>query len=434
MDPAPREQLASPQGCRNDTPARSTDRPRKIRVLHLVDCLKGGGVEEFIKEVARLTDPKRFDVSVAYLLDLRNRNGTSVADEIAALGVPVRYLGPPRRTVSLKGTMVTSALHSRSPLRQVLHAAYLPVALAALPKLLRLVRDARIDVIHVHLHYAFLLGLLARRLRGVQLVYQLCETMAQMTEEGRPRWFLPALRAFGRHVPRFLTEHVHDPILEAGRVPTDRVRQIRSGIDPSRVRLIPPEENPVIRKLGLGGAYPVLLTLGRLTPEKGHRFAIEALARLRPEFPDARLLILGDGWEFPALESLIRERGLEGAAHLVGFQSDLAPYLSAAHIYLRTHLKEGGTFASHWAMAYGLPPVGFDTKSGSETIQSGENGLLVPCEDVEGLADAAAELARCPDRRCLLGRQARETIRESRDLLVTVRALEEEYRALCRAR
>ncbi len=83
-------------------------------------------------------------------------------------------------------------------------------------------------------------------------------------------------------------------VLRAWDIPKDRLHVMRNGVDLKRFRPVPQEQARA--QLGLSG-YPLLVSVGHLVERKGHHIAIEALAKLLPRQPDARLIIISEGEE-----------------------------------------------------------------------------------------------------------------------------------------
>ena len=121
-----------------------------------------------------------------------------------------------------------------------------------------------------------------------------------------------------------------------------------------------------------------------------------AFARLRARHP-ARLLILGEGNQRPALEALARELGIAADLRLAGFVPNPLAYLRRARLFVLSSAWEGLPTVLIEALACGCPVVSTDCPSGpAEILDSGRWGGLVPVGDVEALT-AAIETALAAD-------------------------------------
>jgi glycosyltransferase involved in cell wall biosynthesis len=153
--------------------------------------------------------------------------------------------------------------------------------------------------------------------------------------------------------------------------------------------------------------------MGRLAPEKGFDLLIEAFARLAERFGDWGLAILGEGRLRGELESLAAERGLAGRVLLPGAVASPGSTLRKADLFVLSSRWEALPMALIEAMACGLPVVATRCISGAEPwIRPGENLLLVPTEDVPGLAAAMADLMQDEAQRRLLGENAARSVQQ----------------------
>lgn len=188
-----------------------------------------------------------------------------------------------------------------------------------------------------------------------------------------------------------------------------------SGLDRDRITVI---HNPVtplpplgaidttLAETWLADGGPRLVAAGSLKPQKDMDTLLKALARLRQDRPDARLLVLGDGPERARLEALIAELDLGDAVTLAGFQADPHGWMARADLFVLSSRYEGFANVLVEALALGLPVVSTDCPSGpAEILEEGRHGRLTPPGDAEALALAiSAALDDKPDRASLRGR------------------------------
>ena len=173
---------------------------------------------------------------------------------------------------------------------------------------------------------------------------------------------------------------------------------IYAGVSPARIRVI---NNPVISDELLQVAQqpvhhpffdadkvPVILGVGRLTEQKDFPTLIRAFDILRKRIP-ARLIILGDGEDRPALENLIRSSGLQDMVDLFGFELNPFAFMKKASVFVLSSKWEGLPGVLIQALACDCPAVSTDCPSGpSEILQDGQYGHLVPVGDAEAIASA----------------------------------------------
>lgn len=293
-----------------------------------------------------------------------------------------------------------------------------PVAIPWSPRVSRLVREFRPEIIHTH--HPFVLGPLALRTArqlGVPLVYTF-HTQYEQYAHYVPlpprlvKWFTR------RRIRRFVEA------ADVVTTPAASIRDLLAGYGIEREILVLPNpidlsrfartEGPTVRRqLGLAEGELVLIFVGRLGIEKNLGFMLEAFALLRslaPELP-LRLVLVGAGPEEARLRELGEELGLGDRLILTGsvpYQT-VPSYLAAADLFLMTSVTEVKPLVLLEAMAAGLPIVAVRASGAVDTLTDGRDGVLT---ELDRTAFARAVLALLCDegRRKAMGRAARETV------------------------
>jgi glycosyltransferase involved in cell wall biosynthesis len=189
---------------------------------------------------------------------------------------------------------------------------------------------------------------------------------------------LDLVRNFG--IPERMIEVVYDPV--------DLGRLLGTGVSP------PP--HPWFRT-----GDPVILSVGRLAPQKDLKTLFEALRLLRRRMP-ARLIVVGDGPERRSLERRRAELALKGAIDFAGYDPCPWKYMAHADVFALSSRFEGFGLVLVEAMALGLPVVSTDCPAGpAEILEEGRYGLLVPPGDPPALAAALGRVLE--DRRLRIG-------------------------------
>jgi glycosyltransferase involved in cell wall biosynthesis len=154
-----------------------------------------------------------------------------------------------------------------------------------------------------------------------------------------------------------------------------------------------------------GRENDLIVSVGRLSPEKDHRTLLRAM-KLLPADRRYRLAIVGEGPERPALEALARQYGLAEQTIFTGQVADPFVWMMRARLAICSSVYEGLCNAIIEALACGTPVVSTDCPYGPrEILQGGRYGTLTPVGDAAAMATAIAEaMQRIPDRGALIGR------------------------------
>lgn len=173
-----------------------------------------------------------------------------------------------------------------------------------------------------------------------------------------------------------------------------------------------------------------ILSVGRLSPNKGHAILIQAFHLLKSESPSLQLKIVGDGPELSSLQQLIHTLQLGDSVHLTGAlnqQQTLETYREA-DLFVLASFAEGLPVALMEAMSLEIPCIATNINAIPELIQQGINGLLVPSSDVDSLAQSMKLLIETPSLRIKLGQAGRQTVIEKYNLAKNIEALANRYR------
>lgn len=357
------------------------------------------------------------------------RNTLLTLAGLAAAGYPTRLVCGPggplidrARALGVEVDVVPHLVRAVDPARD----------LRALVALWRCFRGGRDAIVHTHSFKAGVLGRVAARLAGVPLIVHTFHGVPfEIRRDLRSGVFLALERWVGRWTDRLVCvgRLVADEVTAWRLVPPARVVTIHSGIDfqacvPGR------HQGEVRRALGIEDAWPVVVSVGRLSPQKAPEDLLEAIARLVRRYPLMCLLLLGDGELRPRLATQIHQRGLEGHVRLLGERSDVADILHASDLYAMASRWEGVGRALTEAMVCGLPVVATAVNGVPELVRHGETGLLVPPRDPAALAAAIARLADNAALARRLGASARRTARELMDGRRMVAAIIDLYEGL----
>jgi glycosyltransferase involved in cell wall biosynthesis len=151
-----------------------------------------------------------------------------------------------------------------------------------------------------------------------------------------------------------------------------------NGIDLAPFRQ--PREPLTPESLGLLPGGVILIYVGRLGPEKNLTFLVRAFAGVASAYPEARLLLVGEGPERDNLEDHVSRSGLRGRVGFTGLVDyvDLPIYLATADAFVTASVTEVHPLSVIEAMAAGLPVLGITSPGIEDTIEDGKTGYLAP--------------------------------------------------------
>jgi glycosyltransferase involved in cell wall biosynthesis len=276
------------------------------------------------------------------------------------------------------------------------------MALGAWPRLRRLKRAGRLDVLDAHFGYpeGFAASLLGRWL-GVPVTVTLRGTEMRHAQDPvlRPRLASALMRM---HRVFAVSESLRQVALGLG-VPAERTRVVGNGVDLARFAPRPRAECRA--RLGLPEDAPVLVTVGGLVERKGFHRVIELLPALRARWPKLRYLVVGgpspEGDWTERLLAQVKALALQDCVHFTGaVEPDaLADLLSAADLFVLATRNEGWANVLLEAMACGLPVVTTNVGGNAEVVCRPDLGTVVPFGDADALQMAIDQaLAKTWDR------------------------------------
>lgn len=151
----------------------------------------------------------------------------------------------------------------------------------------------------------------------------------------------------------------------------------------------------------------IILTVGRLVPEKGIEYLKEVSLKVLHQNPQWQWLVLGDGSERPDLERFILDNHLQNRLVLNGNVHNVDEYMRQASIFVMTSKYEGLGLSMLEARSMKVPCVSFDVKMGPrEVIHNGEDGYLIPAFDCDEMAEKIELLINEPELRSQMAEKA----------------------------
>ena len=368
-----------------------------IRLMFVLTSPSRGGVEEVVLALLKRLPPAEFQLALAApraLLDAFGRDLDGVPADIEAVAAESwRHRG------------------------DVGHLA-------------RFIDRVRPDIVNPHLFRSVVVAAPLARWHRVPAVVE--------TYHGREGWRCGPIRGSflpDRLLARFLTrviavsEAARDFLVRVKRYPADKVVVVPNGRDLSA--LVPGRERESARKeLGLDYHTPIVGVVGRLEDQKGHRYLLDAWPAVTRDFPDARLLVVGDGSRRATLEAQVGALAIAPSVIFTGFRADVARMLDAIDVLALPSLYEGMPLTAIEAAAMARPVVATAVDGTPEVVEHGVTGFLVPPANPPALGGALVTLLADGERARQMGAAGRRRTLERFDLGRQVEATAAVYRSV----
>ena len=341
----------------------------KVPVLLLVRQPGIGGAERDMSRVALRINREHFEPHVACLV-----SGGMRAEELEAAGVPVVELG-------------VRSFRDRTFVRGA-------------RKLMRYIRDHRIQVVHAFDSPPCVFAAPFARLAGVPAVIT-----AQLGHRSYDPLIDRVLRTLSDRLSHAI--HINSQAMGAdlknrGEAVNGKLFLCYNGVDTAVLRPNPGAEKPA----PLQGAGLVIAAICAMRVEKDLGTLIRAFAQAKLHITGAKLALVGGGPMTPEWRALADELGVAAACHFEPSTADVAPWMQAADIFVQASQHESFSNSLLEAMACGCAVVATDVGGTREMVTDGDNGLLFAPRAVEDLAGKLARLAGDPELRKRLGEQA----------------------------
>ncbi len=327
----------------------------KINVLHLRDSSGLYGAERVILTLGRNIDQSRFQFSLL-CMQRNDASNLELMDAGRSLGIKVDEI------------RVEGRLNFRSVL-----------------KLRVYFKKNKIDIIHTHDFKSDFYGFLATVFLRIRRV----ATAHGSTRDSRMKrlYLLLAEKIIYRYYHKIVavSDDLKKFLIRRG-VSSRKIEMIRNGFDfhilsnPSSPQKIKFDFNP--------DDYRIFGIVGRLFPDKGHTFFLEAFKSLKNENRKIKALIIGDGPAREEVQNKIKTFHLENDVYLLGYQNDIKKYYQILDYLVIPSIREGLPYTLLEAMYFKIPVLATSVGDIPHLIENNKTGFLVPPGDSIVLAKA----------------------------------------------
>ena len=194
-----------------------------------------------------------------------------------------------------------------------------------------------------------------------------------------------------------VSSQVRDYAVQREGASRGKIVVIENGIESVESRDRSSESRRKIRiSLGLGEEVTLILTVGRLTLQKGHTYLLDAVKILASKYPRTKFVFAGEGPLRDGLQEKANNLGISNSIQFLGVRDDTEDLLFAADIFVQPSVWEGLSLALLEALRSSLPVVASRVEGVVDVVVDGESALLVPAKDPTALAESIEKLIKDP--------------------------------------
>jgi glycosyltransferase involved in cell wall biosynthesis len=318
-----------------------------MKIAHVVDSMEVGGAETLVSQMCRLQRAQGHYPTI----------------------YAIASLGPLGEQLRREGFVVRANM-----------ARHLPDAFRLF---YRIFKESRPDIVHLHNPTPTVYAAISARSSGVCRIVSTRHGLVEGPHAIVAELKYAVAAAFCDHIVG-ICETTVDNLRRLHTIPARKIVRIYNGVMPIE-RILPAMCPP---KKGL-----TVLFVGRLAAVKNLSLLLKAFRTALSSRPDLRLWIVGDGPERSSLERLATESNIVREVTFWGQQLNVAPFFSAADIFLMSSISEGLPLSLLQAFSAGLPSIVTDVGGMAEAVRLSKAGIVVPPANSLTMAAAILELA-----------------------------------------
>lgn len=378
---------------------------KKIKILFVLGTLEIGGTERQFIEVLRRLNRERFEPSVLSFSD-----DGRLREEIQALHVPLTLLD----FSGLKGKYHVS---SYIELGKFLRA------------MIQYMRREKPDIVQSYLFWANIYAAIAAKFAKIPIIITGRRELVDMSFlHWHYRWLLFFSNAIATRVLANSQRAERECITQERFLNSQKVLIIRNGIDVDKYAITASEKRALLPENGISKKRYTVGVLANLHACKGIDTFLQAAVSVLQVYPETRFLIIGrDTGMYRQLRQLAEDLQIVKSIIFTGERSDIPELLSILDVQVSSSRTESLSNAILEGMASGKAIIATSVGGSSELIVDGQNGLLIPPDKPEILAQAIIRLLHDKSLRYRLGKAARDRANANFNMNIMIRCLEELY-------
>ena len=334
---------------------------KKPRVLHILSSLKAGGAETNLLSLMQYFDQEKFEHAVAY-----GGEGGELEEEFSSLNINLIKLSD--RQLSLRGLIKITGIIGK-------------------------IVDYKPDIIHAHLDIPNVYGLLAGYVTGAKVILHfhgfgiLYKELAGFSKLDKLIWWMLS-RSYRYCDCAFSICDFQLPYLKRAGIAKQKIRKIKNGITIEQKNGLP----MALDELKHDNAY-CFVNVARFHKQKNHEILIMAFSDVVKHYPNAYLVLAGDGPLYSKIEKRVNELGLQDKVSLLGMRRDIPNILASCNCFVQASGWELSPITLLEAMLAKMPVIATNVGGVSEIVTDQESGLLIDTNNITSLTEAMIYMA-----------------------------------------
>lgn len=309
------------------------------------------------------------------------------------------------------------------------------IDLTPVRKILRIVKEHQIDIIHGRAWVTLIPIVLAKVLAGkdLKLVFGFHGQNYSEVKNGRrnlKRLILQNLLLRKVDIVYTLNESMRKYFSHQAGISEDRILIIPNGIDTAENNCSQDEIESPRKKYGIKSEDIVIGFVGRMDEVKNLPLLVRSFSRVKSKISNVKLLLIGSGPEEKRIRELVAELLLTDSVIFTGWVEAPNQYYQIMDIYVQPSFFEGMSNSIACAMLNQIPVVATNVGGNPDLVLHNETGFLVEPDNIKGLTEAILELAAKSDLRRSLGIQAAEYVKSRYPMNKMVQTYENIYTSL----
>lgn len=362
-----------------------------MKVLHIIKSLGRGGAEMLLQETLLQHNKKEFEFHYIYFLPWKNQMVAGIEN---AGGKVINFSAKDNIRIMLKAE-----------------------------KIIRYIKQNKIDVVHCHLPWAGFVGRYIFARTKVPVLYtehnkqeryhKITKVLNKVTFNKQT-----AVIAVSNDVAESIEKNIH---------PSIPVHTILNGVNIHHFKRDTESGLQLRTQLGIAENAIVIGTIAVFRFQKRLKEWILLMKEICAKYPEVRGLMVGDGILNPEIRQFLKEQEMEQKILMPGLQTNVLPYMSAMDIYLMTSEFEGLPIALLEAMSMECAIVTTDAGGIKELVRDQVDGFMIPVSQWKALKQPLSHLIENPSEIKTWGAKARRRVEESFSIKIMVEQTEQLY-------